>query len=59
MAIDKRTFPWIILTTLILGMFIAFLLGFQPQHGEGNSRDQGGPRRNNWVSPAIVLQIDN
>lgn len=57
MAIDKRTFPWIILTTLILGMFIAFLLGFQPQHIGGNSRDRGGPRHN-LVNPAIVMQMD-
>ena len=56
MVIDKKTFPWIILTTLILGMFIAFLLGFQPQHG-GSSREPGGPRHN-LVIPAIVMQIE-
>ena len=57
MAIEERSFPWIILTTLILGMFIAFLLGFQPEHIGGNSRDRGGPKHN-LVSPAIVLQIE-
>lgn len=56
MVIDKKTFPWIILTTLILGMFIAFLLGFQPQHG-GSSREPGGPRHN-LVVPALVMQVE-
>lgn len=57
MVIDKKTFPWIILTTLILGMFIAFLLGFQPEHIGGNSREPGGPRHN-LVVPALVMQVE-
>jgi hypothetical protein len=57
MIIDKRTFPWIILTALILGTFIAFLLGFQPVHIGGNPRDGGG-HRNNVYGPVVVFQIE-
>jgi hypothetical protein len=50
MVIDKYHFPTLIIAAFILGMVLAMLLGFRPEHS-------GGKRGEPQGHPAPVTQV--
>jgi hypothetical protein len=52
MKIDPYNYPLIIIAAFVIGMILAMVLGFRPQHGSSQRNGHG------LIQPAIVQAVE-
>jgi len=51
--IDPYSFPLIIVAAFVMGLILAFMLGFRPQHGSSHGRERPALE----AAPALVQTV--
>jgi hypothetical protein len=52
MKINPNNYPVIIIAAFVIGLLLAFILGFRPGHGTGGARKHGS------IPPPIVQTVE-